>query len=122
MALYSYQAFAKDGKKVNGTLDAGSLSAAKDQLAQRGLFPTKIELAKDQLSGSRWSFSFGQSVSIKQKILFTKQLAVLLKSGVQLLQALELLVEQFQGNLRSMLIKIKDDIKEGVSFADALSK
>jgi type II secretory pathway component PulF len=122
MALYSYQAFAKDGKKVNGTLDAGSLAAAKDQLTQRGLFPIKIEIAKDQLTGSSWSFGFFQKVPIKQKILFTKQLAVLLKSGVPLLQALELLIEQFHGTLRSILIKVKDDIKEGVSFADALGK
>ena len=63
-----------------------------------------------------------KKITIKEKILFTRQLAVLLKSGVPLLQALELLIEQFEGSVRSMLISIKDEVKEGISFADALKK
>jgi len=41
---------------------------------------------------------------------------------VPLLQALELLVDQFEGTLHSILVTVKDDIKEGISFADALKK
>ena len=39
-----------------------------------------------------------------------------------LLQALELLVDQFEGQLHTVLVTVKDDIKEGISFADALKK
>jgi len=48
MALYSYQAFSKDGKKINGHVDAPSLQGVKEQLTRQGLFPISIEIAKDQ--------------------------------------------------------------------------
>ncbi|MCX5922852.1 MAG: type II secretion system F family protein [Candidatus Dependentiae bacterium] len=120
MALYSYQAFSKEGKKITGSLDAPSLQSVKEQLTRQGLFPTAIELAKDQLKQSWWQRLFSRGVPVKEKIMFTKQLAILLKSGVPLLQALELLADQFEGTLHSILVTVKDNLKEGVSFADAL--
>lgn len=125
MALYFYQAFSRDGKKVSGTLDAPTELAVRDAIQKMGLYPIKIESAREGVGGTwlqRVGQFFARSVSLKDKILFTKQLAVLLKSGVPLLQALELLIEQFEGRLRSILIDIKDGIKEGQSLADGLKK
>jgi type II secretory pathway component PulF len=122
MALYSYQAFSKQGKKITGYIEAPTLQAARDQLARQGLFPSKIEVTTEESRQSWWRRFFGGGISFKDKILFTKQLTVLLKSGIPLLQALELMVDQFQGNFRSVLVAVKDDIKEGTSFADALKK
>jgi type II secretory pathway component PulF len=122
MALYSYQALARDGKKVRGSLDAASVASVKEQLVRQGLFPIAIELAKDQLGQSWWQRLTARTITPKERILFTRQLAVLLKSGVPLLEALELLVEQFEGSLRSMLITVKDEVKQGTSLADSLSK
>lgn len=123
MALYSYQAYAKDGKKISGTVDAPSQDAVLQQLTKQGMYPISIQLAKEQTGAPVWYKRFFQKgITLKDKILFTKQLAVLLKSGVPLLQALELLIEQFEGRLKSIIIEIKDGIKEGKSFADGLSK
>ncbi len=123
MALYSYQAYGKDGKKTKGTLDAPSQEAVLQQLAKQGMYPISVQIAKDQLGAQPWYKRLLQKkVSLKDKILFTKQLSVLLKSGIPLLQALELLIEQFEGRLKSIVISIKDGIKEGKSFADGLSK
>jgi len=122
MALYKYRAFSSQGKQVTGYLDASSMQGVKDQLAKQGMHPISISLADQEARQSWWRKFFGGSISLKDKILFTKQLTVLLKSGIPLLQALELLTEQFQGNLRAMLVNIKDDIKGGSSFADALSR
>src|SRR5574337_1085635 len=122
MALYSYEAFSKDGKRVRGTIDAPSGDALKEQLARQGLFLTKIELSSGIAAGNFFQRLFAGSVTIKDKILFTKQLAVLLKSGVPILQAIELLLEQFEGGMRTILVRVKDDVKEGISFADALAK
>lgn len=123
MALYRYQAFSKDGKKTKGTLDAPSQESVREQLARMGLFPIVIEETSKETVAfyARFLKFFKGRISTKQKILFTKQLAVLLKSGVPLLQALELLIEQFE-NWRSILIPLKDGIKEGQSLADGLSK
>ena len=61
-------------------------------------------------------------IELKTVILFTKQLSVLLKSAIPLLQAFELLLEQFEGKFRRILINIKDGIKSGESLAKELAK
>jgi len=122
MALYSYEAFSKDGKKVQGVVDAPSAAALREQLARQGLFPTKIDATGGVSTAGFFKRLFEAKITTKDKILFSKQLAILLKSGVPILQAIELLTEQFEGSLKNMLVRIKDDIKEGTSLADALSK
>ena len=122
MALYAYQAFSKDGKKVKGFIDASSVSSVKEQLARQSLFPISVELAQSSTGGSFFSRLFTKKISVKDKILFTRQLSTLLKAGVPLLQALELLTEQLEGQLRTITVAIKDHVKEGISFADALAK
>jgi len=122
MALYSYEAFSKEGKKVQGVIDAPSAEALKEQLARQGLFPIKIESTGGVTAGGFFSRLFEKKIKTKDKILFSKQLAILLKSGIPILQAIELLIEQFEGGMKNMLVRIKDDVKEGTSLADALSK
>lgn len=122
MALYSYDAFSKDGKKVTGIIDAPSIEGLREQLVRQGLFPISIALAGDKSEGGFFKRLFQGSISVKDKILFSKQLAILLKSGVPLMQAIELLTEQFEGQMRTILVRIKDDVKEGTSLAEALSK
>lgn len=121
MALYVYQALAKDGKRKTGSLDAPSEQAVKEVLARQGLYLVSIELAKE--AAQRFSFKqlFETSVTPKEKILFTKQLSVLLKSGIPLLQSLELLTEQFDGHMKRIVIALKDNLKEGGTLAQGLS-
>jgi len=122
MALYFYHAFSKEGKKVSGFIDAPSLAQVKQQLSSQGMYPISITLSSQEQKQSWWRRLFGWRVPVKQKILFTRQLAVLLRSGVPLLQSLELLSDYVEGRLRTIVIAIKDEIKEGISFADALKK
>ena len=122
MALYSYEAFSKDGKKVHGVIDAPSAEALKEQLARQGLFLTKIESTGGTSTAGFFARLFEKKITTKDKILFSKQLAILLKSGIPILQAIELLIEQFEGGMKNMLVRIKDDVKEGSSLADALAK
>ncbi len=122
MALYVYQALSKDGKRVTGSLDVGSPQAARAQLIRMGLYPVKITVGAAPLAGGTkwWKSLFAPRVSPRDKIFFTKQLALLLKSGVPLLQALELLIDQTEAGLRNIVIALKDNIKEGRSLADSL--
>lgn len=122
MPIYSYQAFAKDGKKVSGFLDAPSSVMAKEQLVRQGLFPTNITPSSEESRIPWYKKIFTRSVKTKDKINFTRQLAVLLRAGIPLLQAVELLGDQFSGSLHAILIAIRDDLKEGSSFANALHK
>ena len=121
MALFNYQAYSKEGKKISGYLDASSTEAVKQMLAQKGAYPIKISPAIERKLGF-FARLFQRKITVKDKILFTKQLSTLLKSGVPLLNALELLVDHLEGRLKTIVIRLKDDIKEGESFASALSK
>ncbi len=124
MALFAYQAFSKEGKKVQGTIDASTVEGAREQLGKMGMYPISIEPAREEVGvgWGRFLQLFRRRVTPKEKILFTKQLAVLLKAGVPLLQALELLIDQFSGRMRTILIDLKDGIKEGQSLAEGLAR
>lgn len=122
MALYFYKALSREGKKINGYLDGSSAESVRAQLTAKGLFPFDIKLHTEVASGSSfWRSLFEKPVSNKNLVFFTKQLGVLLRSGVPLLQALELLTDQFEGKLRSIIISLKDGVKEGKSLADGLA-
>ena len=47
MALYSYEAFSKEGKKIRGIIDASSIASVKKQLSRQELFPITITLAQE---------------------------------------------------------------------------
>ena len=124
MPLYAYEALSRDGKRSRGVVDASSLQAARQQLTGQGLYLVRLEQTREDAVGAANIIKrlFAGKVKVKQKILFTKQLAILLRSGVPLLQAVDLLIEQFQGRLHTMLVTIRDELKEGVSLATALQK
>ncbi len=121
MALYVYKALTKAGKRVSGQLDAPSPIAVRVDLTAKNMYPISIELYKDSSFFKKiFGTLFQPRVAFKDLIFFTKQLGVMLRSGVPLLKALELLTEQFSGKLHSILVAVKDGIKEGSSLADGL--
>lgn len=121
MPLYSYEAFSRDGKKAKGSIDAVSVQAARELLSRQGLFPISI-IPSYSVPLPFWSRLFVRNVTEKEKILFTKQLTILLRSGIPVLQSFELLIDQFEGPLHTILIAIKDDLKEGTALWNALKK
>lgn len=123
MALYQYQAVTRSGKKVSGHIDASTLQSAREQLSRQGLYPTKLTLARSEGSAIPWYRRlFARQVTLKDKIFFTKQLGVLLKAGIPLVQALDLLIEQTTGPLERIIISLRDGIKEGKSLADGIAR
>lgn len=108
---------------MSGQIDAPTAGSAREQLARMGLYPTKIESSAKQAAGEPfYKRFFRRRITLKDKIFFTKQLGVLLRAGVPLLQALELLIEQTDGNLKNVVIALKDGIKEGRSLAEGLAR
>ena len=122
MAFYLYQAFSREGKKVNGRLDATSIQAARDLLSQQGLYPVSVLLqTTDNFSYGIFSRFLQPSMTLQEKVFFTKKLAVLLRSGIALTDVLTLMIDQAPVALRGMITKLRDELKEGSSFAAALS-
>jgi len=120
MPLYKYHSFNRTGKKITGTIDAASKQDAINTLRGQGLMPSSVTQTTREERVAWWARLFQKKVDIRTKVIFTKQLGVLLKSGVPLLQALELLTEQFEGEFRHVLITIKDGVKAGESLASQM--
>lgn len=122
MPLYQYDSFNKRGTRVTGTIDAPTVQVAKEMLQGQGLLPTKLVEMSGEKASSWFAGLFEKKIDQKTVILFTKQLAVLLRSSVPLLQAIELLLEQFDGRFRRILSGIKDGIKGGEPLAKELAR
>lgn len=121
MPLYRYESFSKKGERIAGTVEAASSESVKELLRARGLLPVKIS-SMGTSEGFTFMRLFETKVDSKALILFTKQLAVLLRSGVPLLASIELLSNQFEGQFRRILVSIKDGLKGGDSFATTLER
>jgi type II secretory pathway component PulF len=62
-------------------------------------------------------------VSFEEITLFTKHLSVLIKSGITLVEGLEILINQIENkNFKKILTKINNEVKEGHSFYSSLKK
>lgn len=122
MPLYQYDAFNRRGGRVAGTIDAASSQNAKELLKGQGLMPVKIAEVMGDSGGFSLQSLFENPIELKTVILFTRQLAVLLKSAIPLLQAIELLTEQFDGKFKRILISVKDGLKSGEPLSKELNK
>ena len=74
MALFFYQAFAKDGKKTTGFIDAPSVTAAREQLSRNSLFPTKVEAATEDSKQPWWQRIFARTFLQKKKFYLLSSL------------------------------------------------
>lgn len=121
MPTFSYKARNTTGESVAGTLIADSSLAATRMLDERSLLPVEIEELKPQ----QRSFFTGRThrLSISKVGQMYEQLADLLRAGVPILRALEVLSQQAtSAALGRVLREVRDDVSGGDSLADAMHK
>lgn len=123
MAVYEYQALAKTGKTVRGTIDADTPAAARRKLREQDLHPTRVEATFEKNAGGREERGAGIGrIGQRDLALMTRQIAVLLKAGMPLVEALTALIAQTSNpRLRKIIFDVRDRVNEGVSLADAMS-
>src|SRR5256885_6342388 len=142
MARFNYVALDARGQEASGLLEAASSNAAISQLRQTGYFPTSvIEEAISSAEGKaarRQSATTGrltksrakkgivlfQRKKVKSKILmiFTRQLATLIDSGLPLLRSLNVLANQERDKvMKKTTEKLADSVQSGSTFSDALA-
>lgn len=138
MAVYEYRGLNAKGKQVKGVLDADNAKVLKALLKKDGIFITESFEArggKEAAAKSKARAGTGTAsveIDFKQLLsrvklldvaLFTRQLAVLLRAGIPLVEALSALVEQVdKDKLKRVLSQLREEVNEGKSFADALQK
>jgi len=111
---YAWEGKDKSGKIVRGELRAASETLARTTLRRQGITVAKI---KKRAPGR------GGKVTDKDITLFTRQLATMMKSGVPLLQAFDI-VGKGAGNpaVGKLLIDIKTDVETGAALHQAFRK
>ena len=119
---FSYVAYTKDKKLVRGTLAATSEDAASRLLSYGGYQVLSLKQRVRFLDLSRILPSFSRVRPI-EIILFSRQLALLLESGVDIVTSLELLQDQTTNRkFKDVISQVASDIRGGSSLSLALSK
>lgn len=113
---FRYKALDDAGKSVSGVEMAKSAGAAHVALLARGLQPSELENKKGLLN-----FEITQKKVPRQDVMnFTRQLAVFMRAGVPIMEALEVIVEETQHKmLKSILSDMVDSLRAGDTFAAA---
>jgi general secretion pathway protein F len=124
MGVYAYKGIDARGKSVKGNRDADSAKALRTVLKRDGILATEIlEQAEAAKKGTR-DIDFGRlfrRVSQMDVAVATRQLSVLLRSGVPLVEALSALIEQLdQPELKTAFTDTRNQVNEGSNLADAL--
>ncbi len=123
MAVFEYSALAETGKAVKGIVEADSAAAARRKLRDQQLFPTNISesFAKDDGASGAMSIGFS-GVSTRDLSIMTRQLGVLLRAGMSLVDGLNALNEQTaNARLRKAILDVRSHVMEGNRLADGLA-
>jgi len=121
MALFTYTLRNPEGKTNRGTVQAPGLTEAIAQVTKLGGMVMDVQESHPK-NNSKFSFLAGR-VSLKDRIILTEQLAVMLKAGITLVQALKSLEEESSSKaLAAVLGQIVADVEGGTSFSIALAR
>ena len=92
---FQYKGMSRAQKRVSGFIEAQDEAEARVRLRAMQIRPEVVsEARKNKLVLSKFKVSLGSPVSLKQLIIFTRQLSSLIDSGVSLVQSLDLLAQQ----------------------------
>ena len=143
MPRFTYVALDARGQESTGLVEAGSTNEAIGQLRQAGYFPTNVyeegkgggPVAKvagktpkavraPRAKGVRMEITLFQRKKVKPKIMmiFTRQLATLIDSGLPLLRGLNVLAKQERDIvLKKTIDKLADSVQSGNTFSRTVS-
>jgi len=108
----------KSGNQSKGKIDALSLSAAKANLMRQGIRPSKVTKERKSLFGSR-----DKPIKAVDIAFFTRQMATMMKSGVPMLKALEIVAGGAEKNkLKKLIYDVRGDVNSGLDFSQSLAK
>ena len=115
--LYAWEGINRKGRRVSGQTTGHNPALVKAQLRKQGICPGHVRKKSPVLS------SLAPSITSTDITLFTRQLATLLKAGIPLLQAFDIIAEGFDNRaLRELVQGLKQAIEAGTSLAEALRK
>jgi type IV pilus assembly protein PilC len=120
---YAYVAYTQDRTLVQGKIAATDKDSAAKLLAHNGYRLLSLKAQSNFFSSSSSSSMFAKKVKLSEIILFSRQLALLLESGTDIVTSMELLQEQTtNATFKKTLGAVANDIRGGMSMSAAMSK
>jgi type IV pilus assembly protein PilC len=115
MAVYEYTARTATGDETTGTMEASTREEVVQQLRRNRMMVVRIREQRKRRKGGR--------VPTRDVVVFTRQFATMVNSGLPLVQALDILAQQTENKTLSEVTKqVVYDVESGNTLADALSK
>lgn len=124
MPEYIYTARTQDGMLKKDKINTKNEKALAEYLRSQGLLLTSVKLVKEK-KASKFDFLLflGGRVPLVQKMFFTQNLQVMLRTGFSLALALKTVSLQTQNKkFKSIIEDLQRDVESGVTFSNALSK
>jgi type IV pilus assembly protein PilC len=113
-AVYLWEGKDRVGKIVRGEMRAGGTTSVNVSLRRQGILATKIK---------KKTFRSGKRIKEKDIALFTRQLSTMMKAGVPLLQAFDIVARGHSNPSVAKLIQdIRGDVETGTSMNQAFRK
>ena len=123
MLTYTYKAKNDQGVAISGCMLAGHRSAVVEALRKKGYYLLSVEPENRLAHMLRSSAGFGNHVGVRDKAIFTRQLATLLRAGSQLSAALNALSRQTKNkHFASVIEQVHTDIEGSSSLSQAMAK
>jgi type IV pilus assembly protein PilC len=107
--VFEWEGKDRNGKQVRGETRAAGVNQVQASLRRQGVFPTKIKQRRMRA---------GKSIKPKDIAIFTRQLATMMKAGVPLLQAFDIVG---RGNTNPSVTKLLNDVRSDVETGSSLS-
>lgn len=112
--VFDWEGKDKTGKVVRGEIRAGGEAMVSASLRRQGILVTKVK--KRRMGG-------GKSIKQKDIAIFTRQLATMMRSGVPLLQAFDIVARgSTNPRMTRLLNDIRMDVETGTSLSSAFRK
>jgi general secretion pathway protein F len=115
MPIFKYHGYTSGGSESAGTVEADGRQDAVAKVKALGLYPRNVEPAAGK---RRWS-SFRRH-DVRRLPSLTRELAVLLSSGVPLVESLRALSREAGGEWQALLVDVREKVVAGASLSRAL--
>ncbi len=120
MPKFVWEAKTRTGAVQKGITDAPDAASVEAQLKKAGMQGITV---KEESKGFKLPSFGGGKIDTKDLVIFTRQFATMIDSGLPLVQCLDILSsQQEKPAFKEILLKVKESVESGSTFADALGK
>lgn len=118
---FEYQVADSSGKTFSGFISADSFEQARELLKKKGYFI--LELKEKRGRRLKKGFIFSRKISEETFYSFFRELGILLKSGITIDKALQILISSIpEPNFQKILIEVLKDLQQGKSVFESFRR